>query len=103
MVAPRFGFSYNPHEGMVIRGGYGIFYGLTSNSLWYTLRRENGVYQQQFSTPTVNITPYTAVTGATAGQPNVRLQQPSATTYVSYAPQGGIPAFTPPGPAPSTR
>ncbi len=100
MVAPRFGFSYNPHEGMVIRGGYGIFYGLTSNSLWYTLRRENGVYQQQFSTPTVNITPYTAVTGATAGQPNVRLQQPSATTYVSYAPQGGIPAFTPPGPAP---
>ncbi len=101
MVAPRFGFAYNPHEGMVVRGGYGIFYGLTSNSLWYTERRENGVYQQQFSTPTVTITPYSAVAPASAaGQPNVRLQQPSATTYVSYAPQGGIPAFTPPGPAP---
>ena len=101
LVAPRFGFSYNPVEGMVVRGGYGIFYGLTSNSLWYTERRENGVYQQQFSTPTVTITPYVAITPApAAGQPTVRLAQPSATTYVSYAPQGGIPAFTPPGPAP---
>ncbi len=100
MAAPRFGFSWNPQEGTVVRGGYGLFFGLTSNSLWYTLRRENGVYQQQFSTPTVTITAYTAATGAAAGQPNVRLNQPSATAYVSYAPQGGIPAFTPPGPAP---
>lgn len=100
MAAPRFGFSWNPHEGMVVRGGYGIFYGLTSNSLWYTLRRENGVYQQQFSTPTVAISAYTNPAAAAAGQPNVRLQQPAAGTYVSYAPQGGIPAFTPPGPAP---
>ncbi len=100
MFAPRFGFAWNPQEGTVVRGGYGLFYGLTSNSLWYTMRRENGVYQQQFSTPTVTINAYGAVTGAAAGRPNVALQQPAAGTYVSYAPQGGIPAFTPPGPAP---
>ena len=100
MAAPRFGFSWNPHEGMVVRGGYGIFYGLTSNSLWYTLRRENGVYQQQFSvTPTAApTTPYAALTGTAAGQPNVRFQQSG--TYQPYAPQGGIPVFTPPGPSP---
>ncbi|SDE64838.1 TonB-dependent receptor [Terriglobus roseus] len=99
MFAPRFGFSWNPQDGTVVRGGYGIFYGLTSNSLWYTLRRENGVYQQQFSTPTVTVNAYgNAIAGTPAGQPNVPLQQP--TGYASYAPQGGIPAFLPPGPAP---
>ncbi len=100
MGAPRFGFSWNPHEGTVVRGGYGIFFGLTSNSTFYTIRRENGVYQQQFN---VNATtnpnnPYSTLTGTPTGQPNRAFQQSGS--YVAYAPQGGTPAFTPPGPAP---
>jgi hypothetical protein len=100
MGAPRFGFSWNPHEGTVLRGGYGLFFGLTSNSTFYTIRRENGVYQQQYN---VNATtnpnsPYVAIANAPTGQPNRLFQQSGS--YVPFAPQGGIPAFTPPGPAP---
>ena len=100
MFAPRFGFAWNPHEGMVVRGGYGIFYGLTSNSLWYTLRRENGVYQQQFAVQplTPPTAPYALNKNAAPGAPNQVFQQSG--TYPTFAPQGGIPAFTPPGPAP---
>ena len=49
MFQPRVGFSWNPIEGLVVRGGYGMFYGLNSNSLYYTTRVENGVYQQQYN------------------------------------------------------
>ena len=101
MVAPRIGFAWSPHEGTVVRGGYGLFFGLTSNSTWYTLRRENGVYQQQFSTRTYSPSgTYSAITGAPTGGPNRKFNGNSGATYDSYAPQGGIPAFTPPGPAP---
>ena len=56
MAAPRIGFAYSPQDGTVVRGGYGIFYGLTSNSTYYTTRRENGVYQQQFSVTPISAT-----------------------------------------------
>lgn len=98
MIQPRIGFAWNPNEGTVLRGGFGIFYGLNSNSTYYTIRRENGVYQQQFnvSATTAPNTPYANLTGTPAGQPNRAFQQSGA--YPTYAPQGGIPAFTPPGP-----
>lgn len=102
MAAPRIGFAWNPQEGTVVRGGYGLFFGLTSNSTWYTLRRENGVYQQQFSAPALtqpNNT-YTTIAGAPAGGPNRQFNVADGAVYSTFAPQGGIPAFTPPGPAP---
>lgn len=46
---PRIGFSWQAHPGTVVRGGYGLFVGLTSNSTYYTMRVENGVYQQQYT------------------------------------------------------
>ncbi len=100
MAAPRFGFAWNPQPGTVVRGGYGLFFGLSSNSTFYTIRRENGVYQQQFNvTPlpgAANLpnSPYVAIGGGS----NLAFQQSGV--YPTYAPQGGIPVFTPPGPAP---
>ncbi len=73
---PRFGFSYQLTPKTVIRGGYGMFVGLTSNSTYYTMRVENGVYQQQYN-----------------------VGRSSKGAYASWAPQYTNVLFTPPGPA----
>jgi hypothetical protein len=50
---PRIGIAWAVTPKTVIRTGYGMFYGKTSNSTFYALRVENGVYQQTFNcTPT---------------------------------------------------
>jgi hypothetical protein len=127
MAQPRIGFNYSPFPGTVVRGGYGIFYGQISNSAYYTLRRENGIYQRQYSISA------TGIAGSLPGTPNANgggapapyvsagtyVQGPGLTTgpcvpvapatvcysnpasYVSYAPVGGVPIYTPPGPAPT--
>ena len=46
---PRVGASLQAWKGGVVRAGYGMFYGLTSNSTYYTVRAENGVFQQQYN------------------------------------------------------
>jgi hypothetical protein len=51
--APRIGAAWQVTPNTVLRTGYGIFYGKTTNSTYYATRVENGVYQQTFScTPT---------------------------------------------------
>jgi hypothetical protein len=111
MFQPRVGFNWNPYPGTVVRGGYGMFYGQISNSSYYTLRRENGVYQRQYSiTATTAPIPYVTAGTVTVGTSTtgvacvpvapatVCYNNPGA--YASYSPAGGVPIFTPPGPAP---
>jgi carboxypeptidase family protein/TonB-dependent receptor-like protein len=45
-VAPRIGLSWEFMKDTVLRAGYGIFYAKTTNSTFYTVRVENGVFQQ---------------------------------------------------------
>jgi hypothetical protein len=46
---PRIGIAWQPMKNTVIRAGYGMFYAKTTNSTFYAIRVENGVYQQQFN------------------------------------------------------
>ncbi len=48
-IAPRLGVAWQFTKNTVLRAGYGVFYGKTSNSTYYALRVENGVFQQTFS------------------------------------------------------
>jgi Carboxypeptidase regulatory-like domain len=112
MIQPRLGFNWNPYPGTVVRGGWGLFYGQISNSAYYTERRENGVYQKQYGpiSATTAPVPYVASGGAVIGSgttPGACVPVAPATVcytnpgnYASYAPQGGVPIYTPPGPAP---
>lgn len=68
---PRVGFNWNPLPKTVVHGGYGTFYGLTQASTYYTIRAENGVFQQQYN----------------------------ASPTTSWAPANLDVLFTPPGPA----
>ncbi|MGD0909290.1 MAG: TonB-dependent receptor [Candidatus Acidiferrales bacterium] len=58
-VAPRLGIAYQPIKNLVIRAGYGLFFGKTTNSTYYNTRSENGQVQQQ---PECDVT-YVPATG----------------------------------------
>jgi len=90
---PRLGVAWQLTPKTVLRTGYGIFYGKTTNTTYYNTRVENGVIQQTF-----NCTP----TGATACPaltfPNLIWTPPGAPPAAPFAgaltPQ--ITTFTPP-------
>lgn len=48
---PRIGLAWQPAQKTVVRLGYGMFYGNTTDSTFYALRVENGIYQQQYNCP----------------------------------------------------
>jgi hypothetical protein len=51
--APRLGAAWQVTPNTVLRTGYGMFYGKTTNTTYYATRVENGVFQQSFNcTPT---------------------------------------------------
>jgi hypothetical protein len=87
---PRIGIAWAPMKGTVVRAGYGMFYAKTSNSTWYAVRVENGVYQQTF-----NCTPATC---PALTFPNLIFTPPGATPQAPFpgalTPQ--VVPFTPP-------
>jgi outer membrane receptor protein involved in Fe transport len=48
-VAPRFGFAYKATSRVVLRGGYGIFYGRTPSILTGTAFSQNGIQVQTYT------------------------------------------------------
>jgi len=48
-IQPRLAFSWNPMQGTVVRGGYGLFSALNQGSTYYAMRVENGVVQENFT------------------------------------------------------
>lgn len=92
-IAPRFGFSWQFLGNTVLRGGYGVFYAKTSNSTYYALRVENGVYQQTFS----GCGP-SGITSCAPTFPNVFFTPPGPPVAAPFAgaltPNVGIPGGT---------
>lgn len=75
---PRIGIAWEPMKGTVVRAGYGMFYAKSTNSTFYTIRVENGVFQQTYSCSPVS-------------------------TATNYCPSLTFPnlIYTPPGPTPA--
>jgi hypothetical protein len=95
--APRIGVAWQLDSKTVVRAGYGMFYGKTTNSTYYALRVENGVFQQTFSgcNPTSKIP---ALKACAPVFPNVYFTPPGPAVAAPFAgaltPTVGIPGGT---------
>ena len=100
--APRLGAAWQITPKTVLRTGYGIFYGKTTNSTYYATRVENGVYQQTFTcSPASTAANYCPALTF----PNVIWTPPGAAPAAPFAgaltPQ--VATFTPPAASQVTR
>jgi hypothetical protein len=97
---PRIGIAWALNPKTVVRTGYGLFYGKTTNSTYYATRVENGVYQQTFS-----CTPTGALACPQLTFPNVIWTPPGAPMTAPF--QGALTpqvvTFTPPSATQVTR
>jgi len=94
---PRLGLAFQLTPKTVVRTGYGMFYGKTSNSTYYATRVENGVIQQTFNC--------SVTTCPALSFPNVIFSPPGPTMVAPFSgaltPQ--VTAFTPPSATQVTR
>jgi len=96
-VQPRFGFSWSPNVGTIVRGGYGIFSGLNQGSTYYAMRVENGVVQINYnyngcksSVGTATSTcPTVPNTSTTLQYPNVPFLPTGPSLSAALHPDGG--------------
>jgi hypothetical protein len=97
---PRLGAAYEITPKTVLRAGYGLFFGKTTNSTYYATRVENGVFQQTFS-----CTPTGALACPALLFPNVIWTPPGPPVAAPFAgaltPQ--VVTFTPPAATQVTR
>src|SRR5262249_36964065 len=94
-VAPRIGLAWQPLSGkqMVVRAGYGIFYGNTPSIMYGTATSNNGINVQTLQ---VNAAPATATSAAVAlpaSYPNTLCGAPQASA--GCAPPTGFPSVKP--------
>jgi hypothetical protein len=96
-VQPRLGFSWSPHIGTVVRGGYGIFSALNQGSTYYAMRVENGVVQINYNyngclnsvgTPT-STCPVVPSTATSLKYPNVPFPVTGPSLSTALYPTGG--------------